>query len=103
MSNDTTYKAFMAETSAKIAASLCGAYVNARNDLSVMLSMSRQDEIADVSINMAAELADRLDQWYEENGDAMTSMFDPGDTQTSRIEKDLDKIAEKIAHYVDER
>lgn len=86
---NSTYKAFVAETSAKIMASICN-------------SLLQTDEMCVVSINLAEKLADRLEKWWQAKGDGTTVMFDVGDSLTSRIEYELSNIGEKIGDLTEE-
>ena len=83
---NTTYKAFVAETAAKIAASISSSV-----DLSNLNVFA--DEIAANSVNIAESLASHLQDWWQAKGDEVTVMFDVADSPTSRIENELSELS----------
>lgn len=86
---NTTYKAFVAETAAKIAASISSSV-----DLSNMNVFA--DEIAHNSVTIAESLASQLEDWWAAKGDSETVMFDVQDSLTSKMEGKLSDIADKV-------
>jgi len=95
---NATYKAYVAETAAKIAAAI----VN-KGDMGIIATTQslRNDDttcekIAIASVNVAEHLAAKLQEWWTCKGDRSTVMFDPQDSLTSRIENELSDIAEKL-------
>lgn len=93
---NTTYKAFVAGTSAKVAAEISKEFVSKR-DVSLLLEDEHtQHEIAVAAISVAEKLALKLEDWWRSKGDHSTVMFDPQDSLTSRIEGELSAITEKL-------
>lgn len=86
---NTTYKAFVAETAAKVAAS-----ISANTEMSKLHFFA--DDIAACSINIAKTLASRLEDWWQADGDNVTTMFDTQDSPTSKMEGELSDIADKV-------
>lgn len=99
---NSTYKAFVAETAAKVAASISQSFVTARCDLSLLKDDGKAEEIAIASVNVAQQLANKLEEWWECTGDHSTLMFDVDDSSTSRIENELAGISEKMEGIVRE-
>lgn len=95
MYENTMFKAFVAETAAKVAASISTAFVEHR-EVSLLKSESRCYEIAEASICVAEKLADELEGWWMQKGDMKTTMFDPADTKYSDIVRWLSDISEKL-------
>ena len=97
---NTTYKAFVAETAAKIAAEISKEFITARD-----VSLLRNDEdtqldIAIAAIRVSEKLADNLNEWWECYGDRSTVMFDVDDSLTSNIERELFNIAGKLEELI---
>lgn len=92
---NTTYKAFVAVTSAKVAATLCKSY----GEHNIMGELKKEvvcEKIAIASVSVADKLAEKLEDWWRSKGDHSTVMFDPQDSLTSRIEGELSAITEKL-------
>lgn len=96
MYNNTTHKAFMAETAAKIAAEISSQYV-AEKGIPSMLT----HDIATASIEIAEKLAEKLEDWWQCNGDHLTAFFDPEDTLHSGIEREIFNLSQKIDTLTD--
>lgn len=102
MFQNSTYKAFVAEAAAKVAASISQSFVTARCDLALLKDDGKAEEIAIASVNVAQQLASKLEDWWECTGDHSTVMFDVDDSSTSRIENELAGISEKMEGIVRE-
>jgi len=101
MYQNTTYKAFIAETAAKIAAQLTTQFAESR-DLSLLKSDSYYiEKIATASINVASVLAKEIEYWWETK-DQSTVMFDVRDSLTSNIERCLSDISDNLEEIRDE-
>lgn len=98
---NSTYKAFVAETAAKI---VTGIYNRPPSYGSLPVSTKEvSDDIMYVkAITIAEKLADRLEKWWQAKGDGTTLMFDVDDSLTSRIEQELGNIGEKISDLTEE-
>lgn len=96
MFQNSTYKAFVAEAAAKVAASISQSFATARCDLSLLKDDGKAEDIAIASVNVAQHLASKLEDWWQCTGDHATVMFDVEDTSTSRIENELAGIREKL-------
>lgn len=101
MYNNTTYKAFMAGTAAKIVAEISNQYVAEKDIPSLLTNDKAQYDIAIASIEIAEKLAEKLEDWWQGNGDHLTVFFDPEDTLHSGIENSLADIAEKLDSVID--
>lgn len=88
---NTTYKAFVAETAAKIAASLAPNAVFGEE-----CEDAYTDRIAYNSVHLAEKLASYLTTWWDAKGDNVTTMFDVQDSLTSKMEGELSDIADKL-------
>lgn len=98
---NSTYKAFVAETAAKILAGIYNrpsAYVSSP----FPIDEKSYDSICEKAITIAETLANRLEMWWQEKGDDTTVMFDVDDSLTSRIEQELGNIGEKISDLTEE-
>lgn len=101
MYQNTTYKAFIAETAAKIAAQLTTQFAESR-DLSLLKSDSYYiEKIATASINVASVLAKEIEYWWQTK-DQSTVMFDVQDSLTSNIERCLSDISDNLEEIRDE-
>lgn len=98
---NSTYKAFVAETAAKILAGFCNS-PKSTGSFSFPIDEKSYDGICDKSITIAETLADRLEKWWQAKGDGTTLMFDVDDSLTSRIEQELGNIGEKIGDLTEE-
>lgn len=89
---NTTYKAFVAEAAAKTAARLAEQFGidNLKEDMYT-------ERIAIASVNVAKALAEKLQEFWRQEGDRETVFFDPQDTPMSGIETELSYIAEAIS------
>ena len=98
---NSMYKAFVAETAAKIVTCFCN-----RNPTHVGLLLDSEetsyDRMCVEAITIAEKLADRLEMWWQAKGDGNTVMFDVDDSPTSRIEHELGNIGEKIDDLTEE-
>lgn len=94
MHNNTTYKAFMAETAAKVAAEISKQFVT-NSDMSKLNDSNTQYDIVFASIEIAEKLAEKLEEWWKCNGGSLTVFFDP-EALHSGIESRLYDIAEKL-------
>lgn len=92
MRTNTTYKAFVAETSAKIAAEISTKYT-----MSYLSEAGIREDIAEASVKLADKLAEKLEEWWRDKGDHKTVMFDPDDTLLSGVEGELGDIADQLA------
>jgi len=92
---NTTYKAFVAETAAKVAAEISREFT-IKNDVSMLEMDDTAEEISIAAVNVAGHLAQKLEEWWESKGDRSTVMFDPADSPTTRIENELADIAQKL-------
>lgn len=92
---NTTYKAFVAETAAKIAAEL----------VNRMTTTEDEDTVVHKAVRMADKLAGELEDWWQSKNGHETIMFDVEDSLTSNIERELSGIADKLeelrVHVVD--
>ena len=102
MYENTTYKAFVAETAAKIAAEISGKFVTAQDTSLLAKDEATQHDIAVASISVADKLAGKLEDWWQARGDHKTVMFDPADSLTSKIEGELSEIADNIESICDQ-
>lgn len=93
---NTTYKAFVAGTAAKIAAEISAKFVTAQGTSLLVKDELTQHNIAVAAISVADKLAEKLEDWWRSKGDHSTVMFDPQDSLTSRIEGELSAITEKL-------
>lgn len=93
---NTTYKAFVAETAAKIAAEISKEFITARDVSLLKNDEETQHDIAVAAVSVSEKLADKLNEWWECNGDRSTVMFDVDDSLTSNIERELFNIAGKL-------
>jgi len=95
---NTTYKAFVAETAAKVAAEISKSNYNTNQQVFAdnLMSDNLCDNIAIAAVNVAGHLAQKLEEWWESKGDRSTVMFDPADSPTTRIENELADIAQKL-------
>ena len=98
---NSMYKAYVAETTAKIATGICEG-ISTTNSLSLLGNETCQYNICVKAITIAEKLADRLEMWWQAKGDGNTVMFDVEDTPTSRIEHELGNIGEKIEDLAEE-
>lgn len=99
---NTTFKAFVAETAAKIAAEISKGFTTAR-DVSLLKNDEKtQLDIAVAAVSVAEKLAFKLQEWWKCQGEYQTVMFDPQDSLTSNIERELSGIAEKLQDIEDE-
>ena len=98
---NSTYKAFVAETAAKI---VTGIYnrPSAYGSCPVSIKEVSDDIMCVKAITIAEKLADRLEKWWQAKGDGTTLMFDVDDSLTSRIEQELGNIGEKISDLTEE-
>jgi hypothetical protein len=101
MYQNTTYKAFVAETAAKVAAEISGAIVK-NNGTDYPFDKDIAEEISFKAVLVADKLADKLDDWWQLKGEHQTVMFDVQDSLTSNIERELSGIAENISSIVEE-
>lgn len=92
---NTTYKAFVAEAAAKVAAEISKSYTYS-SDVSLLKHDNQAEQIAIAAVNVAEKLAVKLEDWWKSEGDRQTVMFDPQDSLTSRIEGELSAITEKL-------
>ena len=98
---NTTYKAFVADTAAKLYAEMVVKAIE-QGKLSPFQGTSFKDNedefefIANQATFAAEKLATKLQDWWTCTGDRQTVMFDPQDSLTSRIENELSGIAEKL-------
>ena len=102
MYENTTYKAFVAETAAKIAAEISVKFVTDKDTLLLANDEGTQHDIAVASISVADKLAGKLEDWWQARGDHKTVMFDPADSLTSKIEGELSEIAGNIESICDQ-
>lgn len=98
---NSTYKAFVAETAAKILAGFCNS-PKSTGSFSFPIDEKSYDSICEKAITIADTLANRLEMWWQEKGDDTTVMFDVDDSLTSRIEHELGNIGEKIGDLTEE-
>lgn len=101
MYNNTTYKAFMANTAAKIAAEITNQYVAEKDMPSLLTNENAQYDIAIASIEIAEKLAEKLEDWWQGNGDHLTVFFDPEDTLHSGIESEIANLCQKLDTLTD--
>lgn len=92
---NTTYKAFVAETAAKVAAEISSKFAT-RHDVSMLKNPDCAEKIAAAAVNVAEGLASRLQDWWRAQGERSTVMFDPQDTLMSGIEGGLNDICNKL-------
>lgn len=95
---NTTYKAFIAETAAKIAAEISKSNYNTnpRSFADDLMSDETCERIASAAVKLADKLASRLQDWWSAQGEHSTVMFDPQDTLMSGIEGGLNDICNKL-------
>ena len=89
---NTTYKAFVAETAAKIAASIAGSQTS-EHGIGFLTSEYIANQITGVSVSVAEKLAYHLQEWWQAKGDEVTVMFDVQDSPTSRMENELSELS----------
>ena len=99
---NTTYKAFVAETAAKIAAEISKEFITARDVSLLKNDEDTQLDIAVAAVSVSEKLADKLIEWWECNGDHATIMFDVDDSLNSGIERELSSVAVSIDDFKDE-
>ena len=97
---NTTYKAFVAETAAKIAAEISKEFITARDVSLLKNDEDTQHDIAVAAVSVAEKLVRELDNWWECKGDHATIMFDVDDSLTSNIERELFNIAGKLEELI---
>jgi hypothetical protein len=102
MYENTTYKAFVAETAAKIAAEISAKFVTAQDTSLLAKDEATQHDIAVAAISVADKLAGKLEDWWQARGDHKTVMFDPADSLTSKMECELSEIADNIETICDQ-
>ena len=102
MYENTTYKAFVAETAAKITAEISAKFVTAQDTSLLAKDESTQHNIAVSAISVADKLAEKLEDWWQAKGDRKTVMFDTADSLTSKIEGELSEIAGNIEGICDQ-
>ena len=102
MYENTTYKAFVAETAAKISAEISAKFVTAQDTSLLAKDEATQHDIAVAAISVADKLAEKLEDWWQAKGDRKTVMFDPADSLTSKIEGELSEIADNIEGICDQ-
>jgi hypothetical protein len=95
MYQNTTYKAFVAETAAKVAAEISGAIVK-NNGMKNPFDKDIAEDISANAVLVADKLADKLDDWWQLKGEHQTVMFDVQDSLTSNVEYELSDISENI-------
>lgn len=95
MYQNTTYKAYVAEAAAKVAAQISMQYTSHR-DVSLLTDDKVAEKIAIASTNVAKHLANKLEEWWRCAGDSVTVMFDPDDTPYSKITDALWNIEDKL-------
>lgn len=95
MYQNTTYKAFVAEAAAKVAAQISMQYTSHR-DVSLLTDDKVAEKIAIASTNVAKQLASKLEEWWMCTGDKVTTMFDPDDTPYTKITKTLWDIEDEL-------
>ena len=88
---NTTYKAFVAETAAKVAAQLSES--KTENDLK---DDNVAEKIAIAAVNVADQLAMKLEEWWRCKGDHSTVMFDVDDTPLTRVENAIYDVSGEI-------
>ena len=98
---NSTYKPFVAETSAKIMAGFCNS-PKSTGSFSFPIDEKSYDSICEMAITISETLANRLEMWWQAKGDGNTVMFDVDDSLTSRIEQELGNIGEKISDLTEE-
>ena len=98
---NSMYKAFVAETAAKIVAGICKVHPTS-GSFPLRSEEPSYDRICVEAITIAEKLADRLEMWWQAKGDGNTVMFDVEDPPTSRIEHELGNIGEKIGDLTEE-
>ena len=92
---NTTFKAFVAEAAAKVAAEISKQFTY-QQDISLLKDDGHAKDIAIASVNVAEQLAFKLQEWWKCKGDKNTVMFDPDDTVQTPIVKALYEVSEKI-------
>ena len=97
---NTIYKAFVAETAAKVAAEISKRFTCA-GDVSLLKNDEDAESIAISAVNVAEKLAKELDEWWEIKGDHSTVFFDVQDSPTSRLEGEVSEIPDKIEKLTD--
>lgn len=95
MYQNTTYKAFVAEAAAKVAAQISMQYTSHR-DVSLLTNDKVAEQIAIASTNVAKQLASKLEEWWRCTGDSVTTMFDPDDTPYTKITHALWDIKDEL-------
>ena len=98
---NSMYKAYVAETAAKIVAGICEG-ISSTESLSLLGNETCHDNICVEAVTIAEKLAERLEMWWQAKGDGNTVMFDVDDSLTSRIEHELGNIGEKIDDLAEE-
>lgn len=98
---NTTYKAFVAETAAKVAAEISGAIVK-NNGFQDPSDTDLAEEISAKAVLVADTLAGELVDWWKSKGEYRTVIFDVQDSLTSNIERELSGIAESIDNIFEE-
>ena len=97
---NTTFKAFVAETAAKVAAEISKAYTS-HQDVSILKDDAHAEIIAIAAVNVADNLAQKLDEWWHCKGDRSTVMFDVDDTPMTRLENAIGDVSEKLQETSD--
>ncbi len=95
MYQNSIYKAYVAEASAKIAAQISMQYTS-NNDVSQLADDEIAEKIAIASTNVAKQLASKLEEWWRCTGDKVTTMFDPDDTPYTKITNALWDIEDEL-------
>jgi hypothetical protein len=97
---NTTYKAFVAETAAKVTAEISKEYAYAE-DVSLLKDDGNAEKIAIAAVNVAEKLAMKLEEWWRGKGDHSTVMFDVDDTPLTRVENAIYDMAVKLQQSAD--
>ena len=105
---NANYKAFVAETAAKVAAEISKQFTGS-HDVSLLKDDDTAEQIAIAAVNVADKLGKKLEDWWQCNGDHETVMFDPDDSPTTRIEgaiydvsEQVEKLSEKLENIEEE-
>ena len=104
MYENTTYKAFVAETAAKIAAEISAKFVTAQDTSLLVKDSSTQHTFAVGAYQRRPTSwpGFKLEDWWQARGDHKTVMFDPADSLTSKMECELSEIADNIESICDQ-
>ena len=98
---NTSYKAFVAEAAAKVAAEISKSFTAPEGEISRLKEDTYGEMIAIAAVNVAEHLALKLEEFWRCKGDKKTVFFDVDDTLLTRVEGAIYDVAEKLQETSD--